>query len=137
MQNNERLFRNNLLVIDPDHEFCKNVGMYLEDSFNVYIRDNVEYLDYTIILNRIHLVIVNVDNADEKLLKELFNLKQQHQNVKIILMYTFIPDKPEIRRQLKKIADALITKPFDVELLKIKIECLLKGFRPQKQLDYF
>ncbi|MHB2156334.1 hypothetical protein ACX8XN_18320 [Calditrichota bacterium GD2] len=137
MQNNGRLFRNNLLVIDPDHEFCKNVGMYLEDSFNVYIRDNVEYLDYTIILNRIHLVIVNVDNADEKLLKELFNLKQQHQNVKIILMYTFIPDKPEIRRQLKKIADALITKPFDVELLKIKIECLLKGFRPQKQLDYF
>ncbi|WP_456443788.1 hypothetical protein [Caldithrix abyssi] len=137
MQNNGRLFRNNLLVIDPDHEFCKNVGMYLEDSFNVYIRDNVEYLDYTIILNRIHLLIVNVDNADEKLLKELFNLKQQHQNVKIILMYTFIPDKPEIRRQLKKIADALITKPFDVELLKIKIECLLKGFRPQKQLDYF
>ncbi|WP_456405829.1 hypothetical protein [Caldithrix abyssi] len=137
MQNNGRLFRNNLLVIDPDHEFCKNVGMYLEDSFNVYIRDNVEYLDYTIILNRIDLVIVNVDNADEKLLKELFNLKQQHQNVKIILMYTFIPDKPEIRRQLKKIADALITKPFDVELLKIKIECLLKGFRPQKQLDYF
>ncbi|APF18829.1 hypothetical protein Calab_3198 [Caldithrix abyssi DSM 13497] len=137
MQNNGRLFRNNLLVIDPDHEFCKNVGMYLEDSFNVYIRDNVEYLDYTIILNRIDLVIVNVDNADENLLKELFNLKQQHQNVKIILMYTFIPDKPEIRRQLKKIADALITKPFDVELLKIKIECLLKGFRPQKQLDYF
>ncbi len=137
MRNNEKLFRNNILVVDPDHEFCKNVGMYLEESFNVYIRDCVEDLDYTILLNQIQLIIVNVDNAEDAFLDALFNLKQNHNEVKFILMYTFIPERPEIKQKLKKLADALIAKPFDVELLKIKIECLLKGFRPKRQLDYF
>ena len=136
MQKNENTFKHNVLVIDPDHEFCKNVGMFLEDSFNVYIRDGLEYLDYTIILDQIQLMLVNVDNADEAFLEELTNIKQNHPDVKILFMYTLMPEKAEIRFKIKKLADASIAKPFDVELLKIKMDCLLKEIRSKKQPDF-
>ena len=126
MQSNDKHYRKNILVIDPDHEFCKNVGLYLEDSFNVFIRSSIEYLDYTIFLNQVHLILVNVDSPAHFLLKELSSLKQKHPNVKVILMYTLWPEDSSIQKKLKQLADASIAKPFDVERLKIKIENLLR-----------
>ncbi len=136
MQSNEKDFKKNVLVLDPDREFCKNVGMFLEDRFNVYIREDVESLDYTILLNQIQLMLVNVDNADAAFLEELSNIKKNHPDVKILFMYTLMPEKADIRQKIKKLADASIAKPFDVELLRIKMECLLRDVRTKRQFDF-
>ncbi|HHE55579.1 MAG TPA: hypothetical protein ENL21_07335 [Caldithrix abyssi] len=136
MQSNEKDFKKNVLVLDPDREFCKNVGMFLEDRFNVYIREDVESLDYTILLNQIQLMLVNVDNADAAFLEELSHIKKNHPEVKILFMYTIMPEKADIRLKIKKLADASIAKPFDVELLRIKMECLLRDVRSTRQFDF-
>ncbi|MCD6375123.1 MAG: hypothetical protein J7L94_06315 [Caldisericaceae bacterium] len=136
MQSNEKDFKKNVLVLDPDREFCKNVGMFLEDRFNVYIREDVESLDYTILLNQIQLMLVNVDNADAAFLEELSHIKKNHPEVKILFMYTIMPEKADIRLKIKKLADASIAKPFDVELLRIKMECLLRDVRSKRQFDF-
>jgi len=47
-----------------------------------------------------------------------------------------MPEKADIRLKIKKLADASIAKPFDVELLRIKMECLLRDVRSKRQFDF-
>lgn len=119
--------RNNILVIDPDKEFCRVVRLFLEENYNVFTRQGMEYIDYSIILNKINLIILEADNADYNLVHFINKLRANHSNIKIIIMYTyFSADKPT-ERALARDVDDMIAKPFDVCLLKSKVDRLLSG----------
>ncbi|NOX87958.1 MAG: hypothetical protein GXO77_02955 [Calditrichaeota bacterium] len=100
--------------------------MYLEETYNVYTREGIDYLDYSIFLNRINLLLINIDNATDHLLDEIKSLKNNHPRIKIVLMYTFLPEDSALRKALMLNSDGLIAKPFDVVRLKAKIDSLLR-----------
>ena len=121
------LKRPNILVIDPDEEFCKNVRLYLEENYNVNARQGLEYLDYTILFNSIDLILIEADYADSNLVQLLERLKTNHPDLKIIIMYTYFPADKIVEKALAKDADDMIAKPFDVYQLKSKVDTLLKA----------
>ena len=122
--------KKHILVIDPDEDFCRNVRLYLEDSYNVTSRRGLEYIDYTILLYRINLLLIEADFADFELVNTLQRIRKDYPFLKIIIMYTYFPADRKIERALVKIADTTIAKPFDVFQLKTKVDDLLRV--PQK-----
>ena len=115
----------NVLVIDPDEDFARDVQMFLEDTYCVHTRQSIDQLDYTIILNHIDIIIIAIDSVNKDFLTLIEQLRTNHTNVKIIIMYTYISSDKEIEQKLIKYTDDMITKPFDVTLLKNKVDSLL------------
>ncbi len=117
--------KKNLLVIDPDPEFCRSVRLFLEECFRVYTRQGLTYIDYAIILNRIDLILVEADFGSDRLIPLINSLRLNHPAVKVVVMYTFFPIDRNDEQSLASLADGLISKPFDVSELKTKLEKLL------------
>ena len=115
-----------ILVVDPDEDFCRNVRLYLEESYDVSARQGLEYIDYTILLNRVDLLLIEADFANNELVRSLQRIQKEHKHLKIVIMYTYFPADKKIEQGLAKVADAMIAKPFDVFQLKTKIDGLLK-----------
>lgn len=117
--------KKNILVIDADEEFSRDVRLYLEENYHVTTRQGLEFLDYTIILKKTDLLILEADYADRNLLKLLEQLKQNHPTIKILIMYTYFQSDTLIEKALVNDADDVIAKPFDVVMLKNKVDQLL------------
>ena len=114
-----------VLVVDPDKDFCKNVRLYLEDSYNVTTSQSFDYLNHTILLHKIDLLVIGADFAAQNLLELLNDLKANYSDLKIIIMYNYLPTDKKIGMALLNDADDTIAKPFDVNLLKEKVDVLL------------
>ncbi len=127
MRNSAKTFSKNILVIDPDHELCKSIGLYLQDAFNVYLRYDLDYLDYTIFLNNINLILIDVDALTPYVVNNLQKVKKIYPQIKFLIMYTLLPENSELRNALRNLADGMIAKPFDVECLRFKIDVLLEN----------
>jgi len=125
--------KKNILVIDPDKEFCKSVRLYLEENYNVYSRQGLEYIDYTILLKQINLLLIDADYANQNLLSLLADSRQKHPDLKIVIMYTYFSSNKKEEFNIAETADDMIAKPFDVQLLKEKVDLLLN---PVTKLKY-
>lgn len=117
----------NILVIDSDRDFCKNVRLYLEQDYNVVTRQRLKYIDYTIILNKIDLLIIDEGFNKPNLLNFIQDIKQKHPHLKIIVMYTYFQSDKKTEQELFQFVDDMIAKPFDVKLLKTKVDHLFLG----------
>jgi DNA-binding NtrC family response regulator len=115
----------NILVVDPDVEFSNNVRLFLEDNYRVISRQELEYIDYTISLNQIDLLLIEAEFAGQEVLRLITELKKNHKDLKIIIMYTCFTADRVTEKNLVKDSDDIITKPFDVDLLKEKVDNLL------------
>ncbi len=129
---NSRNTKKNILVIDPDREFCKSVCLYLEESYNLIRRQRLEHVDYTILLKRIDLLLIDADYFTDKLSRFLSSVHHKHPDLKIVVMYTFFAGDKKEELEIADEADALIAKPFDVRILEKRIEHLLL---PQAQVS--
>lgn len=117
--------KKNILVIDADEEFSRDVRLYLEENYHVTTRQDLEFLDYTIILKKTDLLILEADYADRNLLKMIEQIKQNHPTIKILIMYTYFRSDTLVEKALVRDADDVIAKPFDVVMLKNKVDQLL------------
>jgi len=117
--------KKNILVIDPDREFCKSVCLYLEESYNLIRRQRLEYVHYTIRLKRIDLLLIDADFFQDRLSSFLNSIHKKHPDLKIVVMYTFFAGDKKEELEIADEADALIAKPFDVRKLEEHIEQLL------------
>ncbi len=119
--------KKNILVVDPDPEFCRNVRLYLEENYTVFSRQGLEYLDYTIILKKINLLLIDAENNSPYLAQELSDIRRKHSDVRLIIMYTYFSTSKEEEMKLANVADQMLAKPFDVQILKEKVDILLES----------
>ncbi|MEJ2052962.1 MAG: response regulator [Calditrichaceae bacterium] len=119
---NEKIIK--VLVIDPDEDFSRDVRLFLEDTYYVDTRQTIDQLDYIILLNKIDLIVMAVDYPDKNLISLLEQIRKNHKKLKIVIMYTYFSSGQDFEKSLVNYADDIITKPFDVALLKNKLDSL-------------
>ncbi len=117
--------KKNILFVDPDKEFCKSVRLFLEENYAVTCRHGLEYIDYTILLKRIDLLVIDADFGGQKLAEVLAGLRHKHPLLKSIVMYTYFSSDKKEERIVSEEADDMIAKPFDVKVLKSKLDSFL------------
>lgn len=119
--------KQNILVIDTDREFCKSVRLYLEENYNVHSGQGLDNIDDTILLKQINLLLIDADFANQNLASILAGIRQKHPQLKIVIMYTYFSSDKKEEFNIAETADGMIAKPFDVQLLKEKVDLLLKS----------
>lgn len=116
-----------ILVVDPDEDFARDIQLFLEETHSVDTRQEVDQRDYTIILDNIDVIILAVDALCQNVIALLEKIRGNHKKIKIIIMYTYFSSARDIEKILVNYADEMITKPFDVTLLREKVDLLLKS----------
>ena len=101
--------------------------LYLEENYAVFSRQGLEYLDYTIILKKINLLLIDAENNSPYLAQELSDIRRKHPDVRLIIMYTYFSTSKEEEMKLANVADQMLAKPFDVQILKGKVDILLES----------
>jgi len=122
-----KIKQKNILVIDTDKDFCRNVRLYLEQDYNVVTRQRLAYIDYTIILNKIDLLIIDADFDKNNLVEFILNIKKNHHHIRIIVMYTYFQSDKKTEKDIFQYANDMIAKPFNVNILKNKVIQLFKS----------
>jgi DNA-binding response OmpR family regulator len=112
------------LVVDPDKDFCNSMKLYLEDSYFIYTSQKVDDLKTIILRYDINILIIGSDYAVHYLVEMIRDLKKSASSLKIIVMYNYLPNEKELAKMLIDYSDDHISKPFDVHLLKEKVERL-------------
>ncbi len=121
--------KKNILIIDPDRGFCEDLRLFLQDHYNVDIRQSLKNIEPTIILRRIDLLVIDAEYAEQELIKLFETIRTKYSHLKIIIMYTVFPTDKITERLLVRDSDAILNKPFRAEILREKMEALLNNRR--------
>lgn len=121
--------KKNILIIDSDREFCEDLRLFLQDRYNVNIRQSLKNVEPTIILRRIDLLVIDAEFAEEELIQFFETIRSKYPQLKIIIMYTVFPTDKISEHLLVRDSDAIINKPFHAEILREKIDALLSSRR--------
>ena len=112
------------MVVTPDKEFCNSVRLYLEDSYTVYDRRSLDKIDYTVMLRRIDMLLIDVDTMPEGFVSTVWELRKKYPGLIIIVLYTYFAGQQD-EKQLAAVSNEMLAKPFDVKLLKKHLDSYL------------
>jgi len=114
-----------VLILENDIDLADSIRLYLEDSYRVYVTRHSSKLLRYITRYRIKLILTDVDTPSIDLQRQLAEIKSSNPDVKIMLMYMFFDEEGVSEKSLLQSADDYISKPFDADVLKQKLDRLL------------
>ncbi len=121
-----------ILLVDSDREFCRSMALFLRENFSVFVAYSAADIFYTVYLNNIKILLVNVDGLSAGDVEELLRLRRQFSCIKVAALYTYLPQEYEKTKMIKEMADVLLSKPIAAERLLVKLEALLHPHLPFK-----
>jgi len=113
-----------VLILENDNDLANSIRLFLEDTYRVYIIQDASKLIQYLKKFKINLLVTDVDIPHPDFEKFLHFTKNNHPNLKIILMYMFLDEKEHKGKSILNKADDHIFKPFDADLLKKKLDRL-------------
>jgi DNA-binding response OmpR family regulator len=114
----------NIMVVTPDKDFFNSVRLYLEDSYNIYDRRTLDKIEYTIMLRRIDILLIDVDTMPSGFVAAVWELRKKYPKLVIIVLYTYFAEQQD-EKQLAVVSNEMLAKPFDVKLLKKHLDSYL------------
>ena len=103
-----------LLLCEPDDGFRESLSMVLKSIYKTY---SVYYLDEVLtMLSKLNsdLLILDIDLGRMKNLKLYTEIKKLSPDIKIISLYVFDENAENIDSELRKLSNAVLYKPFDI-----------------------
>ncbi|MFP4403236.1 MAG: response regulator [Nanoarchaeota archaeon] len=132
----EKIGKKKILIIDDEYAIRELVEFTLEDDYDILKAENADSAFKIISSNKPDLIILDImmpriDGYDVcKKLKEDKNTKDIP-----VIMLTAKHSMDDLNKAIKCDVDEFITKPFEPELLKQRIDCyLLKECNTKKKL---
>ena len=114
-----------VLILENDSDLADCIRLYLEDSYQVYITQDPAKLERYVSKYKINLIITDLDSPYPDLPDQLKKIKRENPQVKIIVTYMFLDDEEQKERSILKEVDHYIFKPFDADVLKLKLNKLI------------
>jgi DNA-binding NtrC family response regulator len=126
-----------ILIFSPDPDVAKNLGLLLDDRFEVACESRLNALKER--MADIHPALLLVDGypspSDIRKLTEV--LKAKPKGVLVVMLHVFRNWIPEIETAIHKTADYVLYKPVDVDMIAGLIVDLLHGTRQREQPSSF
>ena len=118
--------KKDVVILDSDQDLAQSIKLYLEDSFRVHLVKNPTQLLRILKQTKCDYLISEVDFPKSKFQKVIKFVKNSHPEINIILMYTFFDGEGILEKTVLSKADDFIFKPFDVRILKSKLDQLVQ-----------
>ena len=116
--------RISVLILEEDGDLADSIRLYLEDSYRVYTVRDPEQLPGYISRYKINILITDIDISYPDIQSKLKKIKSDNPEVKILVMYMFFDEDEKKDNSLLNEVDDYIFKPFNVNVLKHKIDRL-------------
>ena len=111
-----------LLLCEPDDGLRESLSMVLKSIYKTY---SVSYLDEGLtMLSKLNsdLLILDIDLGRMKNLKLYTEIKKLRPDIKIISLYVFDENAENIDSELRKLSNAVLYKPFDINYFLETVE---------------
>ena len=125
--------REKILVVDKDPDVGLSIQEYLKDDYDVYFVQDGKQIIPTIQKNNIDLILTDIDIPHVYIYNLLSQIRNSFPDIPIILMYVYFDYTQEMEATLRRLADALFLKPFDMDQLKKRIEMLLEAKKDSRK----
>lgn len=119
-------YEKRVIILENDSDLADSIRVFLEDSYQVFVvQDPAHIMGYLSKFN-INLLVTDLDTSHPDIQKHLNEAKNFNPNLKILVMYMFIDEDNKLARSILNDVDDYIFKPFNADILKLKLDRLVK-----------
>lgn len=111
-----------LLLCEPDDGLRESLSMVLKSIYKTYSVSNLD--EVLTMLSKLNsdLLILDIDLGRMKNLKLYTEIKKLRPDIKIISLYVFDENAENIDSELRKLSNAVLYKPFDINYFLETVE---------------
>lgn len=106
-----------ILILDSDKKFVKSLELLLNDRYDLISTYHPNLALSIIKKKKIDLLLTDIEFRNAQIAPFLTKIKQDHAEILVILMYTVFGREKENEYEITQLADDVLYKPFDPEIL--------------------
>ena len=113
--------KKSVFLYDNESDLANNIKLYLEDSYKVYNIKSIDNLILDLRHNFFDFVVLDFDSIYQNFNKIINEVRRKSSTTKILLMCTIFNTENFNEKEILNKVDDFIFKPFNVDLLKLKL----------------
>jgi DNA-binding NtrC family response regulator len=117
--------RTKILVFSPDPDLARSLSLLLEDEFEIACEVQLEHLKKAIVATAPALLLIDLYSFPSDILREVNVLRASHLKMPVVLLRVYRQLSPELEEKIRDLADLVLYKPFDVNVVADAIYKLL------------
>ncbi len=114
-----------ILVADRDVDVGNSIREFLKDDYEVFFVDDGQKIIPYIKKYQIDLILTDIEISNIYFFNLITEIKQLYPNIPVLIMYVYCDYTQEIEETIRRVADAIFLKPFDLQELRKRIDTLL------------
>jgi len=116
--------RKTILIVSPDPNFCLSLSMLFGDRYRVITASSLSVLQEGMEARRIDLVLVD-EGPSRKMVECIDAYRHLNPTLPIIILYVYSPKDVDLDSDLRKTADSVFYKPFEIGTVSKRVDDLL------------
>jgi DNA-binding response OmpR family regulator len=116
--------RKTILIVSPDPNFCLSLSMLFGDRYRVLTASALSVLQEGVAERGVDLILVD-EGPSRKMVDRLDAFRHLNPTVPIIILYVYSPKDVDLDSELRRTADSVFYKPFEIGTVSRRIDDLL------------
>ena len=116
--------RKTILIVSPDPNFCLSLSMLFGDRYRVRTASSLSVLQEGAEERGVDLVLVD-EGPSRKMVDRIDAFRHLNPALPIIILYVYSPKDVDLDSDLRKTADSVFYKPFEIGTVSKRVDDLL------------
>jgi len=116
--------RKTILIVSPDPNFCLSLSMLFGDRYRVLTASSLSVLQEGMEARRTDLILVD-EGPSRKMVDRIDAFRHLNPTLPIIVLYVYSPKDVDLDSDLRKTADSVFYKPFEIGTVSKRVDDLL------------
>lgn len=116
--------RKTILIVSPDPNFCLSLSMLFGDRYRVLTASSLSVLQEGMEARRIDLILVD-EGPSRRMVERIDAFRHLNPTLPIIILYVYSPKDVDLDSDLRKTADSVFYKPFEIGTVSKRVDDLL------------
>lgn len=116
--------RKTILIVSPDPNFCLSLSMLFGDRYGVLTASSLSVLQEEMEARRVDLILID-EGPSRKMVDRIDAFRHLNPTLPIIILYVYSPKDVDLDSDLRKAADSVFYKPFEIGTVSKRVDDLL------------
>ena len=116
--------RKTILIVSPDPNFCLSLSRLFGDRYRVLTASVLSVLQEGVAEQGVDLILVD-EGPSRKMVDRLDAFRHLNPTLPIIILYVYSPKDVDLDSELRRTADSVFYKPFEIGTVSRRVDDLL------------
>lgn len=116
--------RKTILIVSPDPNFCLSLSMLFGDRYRVLTASGLSVLQEEVEERGVDLILVD-EGPSRKMVDRIDAFRHLNPALPIIILYVYSPKDVDLDSELRRAADSVFYKPFEITTVSKRVDDLL------------